>query len=339
MARVKFKPAAQKKFLIRIKKVSGLTWKNLADCCNINGRTLRDWAREKYTADRKRIFILSKKFKIPLEGVINSTIDDYWYVERGARLGGLARHKIYGLVGDIESRRKGGLVSQQRRRENPEKYRLLGCNIRKNFKITKYSEALAELAGIIMGDGGITNTQVRITLNKSTDRAYARFVLELIKQVIGETPSWVEYKSTICLTISGVSFVEELERIGLRRGNKALHQISFPVWISQKKKYRVACIRGLFDTDGGLYFHKHWVKGLGYRNLGFCFTNNSKPLIAEFAKTLSLLNLNFKKVKENRIYIYNLNEIIKFINIVGSNNKKNLQKLSFHLVNSKKLIN
>lgn len=337
MPRIKFKKTSQIKFLEEVQKELEVNWPRLAKILKVHPRCLSDWKRGKYTITEKVLKQCIKLTRGKVEVPPYKILPDFWSVEKAARKGGLVIAQRYGSFGTLEGRRKGGLISQQRRKENPEKYRLLGCKVRKNFKITKHSEALAELIGIIMGDGSITNTQVRITLNKNIDKGYARFVSKLIKKIIGEIPSWTEYQNTICLTVSGVSLVEELERRGLQRGNKVLNQISFPSWISQEKKYRIACIRGLFDTDGGLYFHRHRTKGLSYRNLGFCFTNNSKPLIDEFAKTLSLLNLNFKRVKENRIYIYDLNEIIRFINIVGSSNKKNLQKLSFHLIHSKKL--
>lgn len=70
--------------------------------------------------------------------------DDFWYVTKGARKGALRRLELYGDLGTPEGRRKGGINSQLRRKENPEKYRLLGCNLRKKFKIEKSSIEFAE---------------------------------------------------------------------------------------------------------------------------------------------------------------------------------------------------
>jgi len=339
MARIKFyKKTDQEIFLTQVGKISGLNRLELAKKLGVSTRTLSDWRRNKFNFSEKsfnQCLNLAKGIFIPKYKVLS----DFWNVKEAGRKGGLVMFKKYGGPGTTKGRIKGGKVSQKRRRQKPEKYKLLGCKVKKDFRLGIYSEKIAELVGIIIGDGSITNTQLRIYLSKIVDREYAKFVFNLIKETVKTIPSWTEYKNSICLTVSGVGMVEELERIGLKRGNKTIHQISFPNWIKRKKDYRIACVRGLFDTDGGLYFHRHTTKGRRYRNLGFCFTNYSKPIIDEFAKTLSLFNLNFKRVEGKRIYIYDINEVIRFIDVIGSNNRKNLQKLSFHLNSPKRLKN
>jgi hypothetical protein len=113
------------------------------------------------------------------------------------------------LLGTLESRIKGGKISQQRRRENPEKYRKLGCIVRKNFVVPKYSETFAELVGIILGDGAISRYQVRISLDSNRDKGYMPFVAGVMESQFGEFPSIAQAKGENCtnLTISGVNLV------------------------------------------------------------------------------------------------------------------------------------
>ena len=196
-------------------------------------------------------------------------VDDYWYVTKGARKGALKRMELYGSFGTEGGRRKGGINSQLRRRENPELYKLFGCNVRKEFKINQPSVLFAEAAGIILGDGGITDYQLRITLSSLVDGPYAAFVISLFKKVFGQEPSCRKCSccNSIDLTISGIGLIEELERWGFIKGDKVKHQVDFPDWILRNIEFQKACIRGLMDTDGGCYFHKHRSNGLMYKIL------------------------------------------------------------------------
>ena len=326
----------QKKFFKTIKTISGLKWSELSILCDVSERTLRDWARAKYTPLYEICNFLGAEFNIDLPSGFR-VLNPYWYIKKYARKGALMRQARYGLLGDKETRRKGGLVSQQRRRENPEKYRLLDCNVRKVLKEPlKPSPQLAELFGIILGDGGITKNQIRITLNRKTDRDYAGFVRKLMNKVFKEMPSISKRENVLSLTLSGIGLVEELERLGLRVGSKIVHQVAIPSWILENREYSKRCLRGLIDTDGGVYFHKHKIKGIKYVNFGLTFTNHSKPLIYGANKILNDNDFYPSIVQNKRIYIYNLSEIKRYFKIIKSNNQKHIKRLNFYLNNYKK---
>lgn len=329
MPRIKFKKGAQARFLLSLGRQSGLTWSELAKRIRIHSRSLQDWRREKYTisekAFKKLLALGEGKIAIPAYEVL----PDFWSVEKAAHRGGLVVAEKYGGPGTPEGRRRGGRMSQEQRRRNPEKYRQLGCNVRKIFVKPPYSEELAELIGILLGDGAINNYQVRVTLNRNVDRKYAIFVRNLMRNVLGERPSFMERNedNTISLTISGAGLVEVLEQIGLRRGNKVAHQVDFPEWLRSKRSYEIACVRGLFDTDGGLYFH-HKVQRV---YLGWCFASASKPLLQSVMNVLLSLGFNVKKAGERKIYMYSLEHILRYMHVVGSHNPKNADKVALRI--------
>ena len=333
MSRILFKNGNQSQFLINIKQLSKLNTDQLALLCSVSPRTFRDWLRGKYTISDGALSALKHKLEIRIPKDIE-IIDDYWYVTKGARKGALRRMELYGHLGTEEGRRKGGRNSQLRRRENPEIYKLLGCNLRKEFKVNNPSTLFAEAAGIILGDGGMTDNQLRITVSSLVDGPYATFIISLFKKVFGEKPS--SRKCSCCnsidLTISGVELIEELERWGFVRGDKIKHQVDFPEWIWGNIEFQKACVRGLMDTDGGCYFHKHKTNGLVYRNFGMCFANESLPLITSVSKILNSLSIKFSIAKAGtRIYIYSLTEIKKYFTLIGSNNPKNIKKFNEYL--------
>jgi len=331
MARIKFKHGEQKRFFEKVLARSGLSTCEIVKRYSIGLRSFNDWRREKYNADYKIVVALSKDFHIGLYNV--KKLDNYWYTKNSSSIGGKIRYKLYGPLGTIEDRKKGGRISQNRRREDPEKYRRMGCNVKKVFTCPLYSEKLAEVVGIILGDGSISNYQTRVTLNRKVDKNYAIFVKGLIKHVFGENPSVMERVkyNTIELTISGVGLVEVLEQLGLRRGNKIMHQICFPKWILDSSQYRIACVRGLFDTDGGLYFHKKGFK----KYLGWCFSSFSKPLLKNVMETLLSLGFNVKKSGDHKLYIYNSEDISRYMSVVGSSNSKNSAKMKLWIKQDK----
>jgi hypothetical protein len=114
-----------------------------------------------------------------------------------------------------------------------------------------------------------------------------------------------------------------LEGVGMQRGDKIRNQVSFPQWIRENPAYSVACVRGLFDTDGGLYFHKKRQRNY----LGWCFASFSEPLLFDVMNTLQKLGFNVKKSGAYKLYIYSSKNISRYFEVVGSHNPKNIVKL------------
>ncbi len=294
MSRIQLLREDQTLFFDRLKKKSNRSWEDLGSFLGVSGRTLHDWQKGKYTVPEKIVYTIHRKFRIPLPR-FKKILDDHWYVLKGAYQGAMRRQELYGPVATPEGRKKGGQISQQRRKEDPEKYRALGCMVRKDFPPLYRTEALAEIVGIILGDGAITNTQVRISLDRKVDRAYAVFVSKLMHSVFHEKPSWTERENVITLTISGMDLVNALESIGMRRGDKVAHQVGIPSWIYTQINFQKACVRGLMDTDGGVYFHHHVSGGYRYRSFGLSFGNHSTPLITGVDRILRRLKFNVKQ--------------------------------------------
>ena len=320
----------QKKFFRDIKVISELSSIKLGALCGVSRKTFDDWARAKYTTPYTTVNFLSKKFKITLPSKFQS-LEPYWYVKKYARRGALARQKIYGSLGNSETRRKGGIISQQRRRENPEKYRLLGCSVRKSIKPLKASPELAELFGILLGDGAITNYQIRVTLHSTVDKEYAGFVGNLMRLVFGYEPSITRRENVFDITLSSVALVESLEVMGLKRGSKVKNQISIPSWILRNRLYSKLCLRGLMDTDGGVYFHNHKVNSRSYVNFGLTFGNHSRPILMGVKKILENYNFQPSMAENRKVYIYKLSEIKRYFQIIGSSNPKHVNRLEHYL--------
>jgi hypothetical protein len=325
--RIKLTQADQQRFFRNVKIASGASWQELARPYRISDRTLRDWSRGLYTPDYKIFISLSRRFNIPTPPNI-TLLERYWYIPQAASLGGLARYEKHGAPGTVESRRKGGKISQFRRHKNPKYYGELGCKVQKVLPPLKHSGDLAELCGILLGDGGLTDGQVRVTLHRTLDAKYGKYVALVMQDVFGERPTYSERQNVLCLTLSGVELVRRLEQVGLRRGNKIIHQVRVPNWITKNKYYERACLRGLMDTDGCVYTHRHTVLNKKYKHAGLTFTNHSLPLVQAMYQGMQRCSLNVKHSGPWKIFIYNRKDVTRYFKLIGSHNPKHLGK--FH---------
>ena len=90
-------------------------------------------------------------------------------------------------------------------------------------------------------------------------------------------------------------------------------------------EYSAACLRGLMDTDGGVFLHKYRVNGKIYSYKKICFTNRSVPLLDFVEETLLRLGFNPKKilkVENKKVWLYNSNEVEEYLGLVGTSNQR-----------------
>ncbi|MBU1727182.1 MAG: hypothetical protein KJ880_06095 [Candidatus Omnitrophica bacterium] len=330
MSRLLFEEGEQRKFLIKVRQSTGLAWKELAGVCNISTRTLRDWVNEESKIRHDAAVILCKiaTMKFPRT---KGLLPEYWNVRNAARLGGISRHRKYGNFGTFEGRRRGGVKSQEKFHSNPAYAESIGVKVRKKIAIPAESELLAEFIGIMLGDGGITRNQIKITFNRTTDALYSKFVQEVISKLFGVDSTIIRKKSDKGddVLVSSVNLVEFLVKKGLRVGSKIRNNVDIPEWVFRKKIYMIGCLRGLVDTDGSVYLYKHRVNGKDYLNFSICFTNHSGPLLASLFNLL--LRLGFNPVKtSSRVYLHKNVDIIKYFDIIKPSNPKHSSKYKIY---------
>ncbi len=325
--RIFFPKGKQKKFIINAKNKLGLSWDELAKLLGISVRNLIDWKNEKISMPFNVVKIICRKTKIKTPKNIEVR-EKFWYVKKGARLGGLSVYKKYGKVGgDSEYRKK-------KWREWWEKTGKFNLRLLPNktlpFKNPEISKELAEFIGIMLGDGGISRYQITITLHDKDDLKYSKFVLKLMKKLFGINPSVYhsKKKSVNTLVISRSKLIKFLTgRIGLKIGNKIKQQIDIPNWIKKDKKLKIACLRGLMDTDGCLVIHKYKVKNKEYRYKKLDFCSASQSLIKSVMKILK--EFDFKpRLSHNgkNIWIDKQDEVKRYFAVIKSNNPKHISR-------------
>lgn len=249
--------------------------------------------------------------------------EDFW-TKKYARKGALARLKKYGPPGTPKGRRKGGLISQQKRRENPDYYRKIGVIVRGKIRIPKFTLQLAEFFGTVLGDGSLTRDQCSIYFNMKKDVEYAEYVEKKIQKLFKYNPyKFIREKyGVIILLTSGRNLIDFLVDNGLKIGNKVKQQVVVPSWIQKNYKFSLMCLRGLMDTDGGVFTHRYKVNGKEYAYQKICFTNKSHPLLDFVYDILKKIGLTPKYQGDRRVWLYCQEEVKKYLKIVGTSNPR-----------------
>jgi len=208
------------------------------------------------------------------------------------------------------------------------------------------SEKLAELLGNSMGDGSLEyakRKRFQLRGHETEDREhYQKFIIPTFNEIIalplaGKTVGTItdHKRNSYGISIESKVVVEFLKNHGLPTGDKK--ELSIPVWIRQNEKFLKAFLRGLFDTDGSIYFSKNYsAKSNHHKATRLVLGMTSKKLINQIHK--SLLSMGFHpylikpfKSKTNKRYAYRVQiskkeDIIKWVEEIGFSNSKHMTK-------------
>jgi len=305
-----------------------ISFEEAATLCNLSERTIRDWHREKFSVDLKALRELCRKTKTSFPSNVKLK-DDYWYTVNGSSAGGIAVFKKYGRIGGDSEYRKKKWYEWWEREGKYKDHPIINTPL--PIKKPRKSKALAEFVGIVLGDGGISKSQISISFNSKDEKEYAKFVKSLIRRLFDVyvgTCFDKEYLS-FDLLISRIKLIHFcIEKLDLKRGNKVKQQVDIPEWIKQNKSYLIACVRGLMDTDGCAFTHRYRVNGKLYSYKKLAFKNSSYPLIRsvyDFLKNILLLHPRISKdFKEVRIE--SKRDVEKYFQLIGFHNPKNLKR-------------
>lgn len=190
----------------------------------------------------------------------------------------------------------------------------------------KFSENLAELFGILLGDGGVEKYFVRIYLNRIADKGYSRHLILLIRKLFPKVKVTCldrEKRGTEEVQISSVDICNYFRKIGF---DSKLRTI--PAWIVDDIQFTKAAIRGLFDTEGsvGVKFYRGKRGICIYKQL--TVTNKNKNILNFLEEGLKRLQYRPTEKSEKNIYISNRKDIERYFMEIGTNNPKLKKKFS-----------
>jgi intein/homing endonuclease len=331
--RIKFaQKGVQGKFILDSKRLSKMTWAVLSGKIGVHPRTVTDWSREKLRMSFPAAKEISKVsgISIPVPHTIVSWEE---HLRSISSKGGRARLKKYGIVSSNEKYRKEkweewwNAVGQYRK--NPLGYKSL-------VKINKPNKniLLAEFVGIMLGDGGVNQYNITITLS-SKEKDYLGYVEQVVKKLFRVTVR-IHFHTdakAVTLSVDRKQLVDFCKSIGLTQGNKIKKGIDIPKWIKINKSFAKVCIKGLFDTDGCFYINSYRVNNKVYRYFKIAFVSASTKLLSSTQELLD--NCGIKSVISLRkggeggdVRIVGAEDVSTYIKLIGSSNSKHLTKIS-----------
>lgn len=294
----------------------------IATLCGCSERTVRDWQREKHPINAACLKKLARATKLPAPK--HTARSRYAHAAEAGKKGWRAVQRKYGRIPLDEARRQSGWKAwwQKTGRHNV-------ADILKPRSIyaPEKSVELAEYIGIMMGDGGLSKYQATVTLHHIDDREYGIFVVKLIQKLFRVIPATYHDArgSVISIVVSRAALVKLLHRLGLPIGNKVAQQFDIPPWIKKKKSYSIACMRGLFDTDGSVFTHRYRVKGKSYAYIKLGFSSHSQPLLISVGKILSAHGMK-PRLTVNAVRLESQADVQTYFKLIGSHNPKHLKK-------------
>lgn len=325
--RLIFPSGEQALFLTTAKERLSLSWPKFARSIEVHPRVLNDWKREVGSMSAiagERITDITG-IKLP----DNVRLEEpFWYTSSGGKKSGRLLYEKNGSVGGDSQYRK--LQWQKWWEETGYKNNLGSFAEQKGISIPLPSEQLAELAGIILGDGGITSRQIKITLDSLNDNDYIAYVTELFIDLFGVVPS-IRKNATaraIDIVISRTKLVEFWERMGIPHGNKTKRQADIPLWIKKSEEFQVACVRGLMDTDGCIFNECHTIKGKKYCYPRISFVNRSQPLLNSVCEILTNRGFGAKIRGGRAVTLEKREDVIRYFTVVGTHNPKHAKRFA-----------
>lgn len=210
-------------------------------------------------------------------------------------------------------------------------------------------EGLSEFCGAMMGDGWIQNDERCLFLagDPVDDRDYYdNHIIPLVsKMIVPVCPKEFTYWGVYGIGIYHKKIIRQLLKVGLMKGKKVANT-HIPMWIMKSNKnVKIAFLRGVFDTDGGISMQKDYTKYADSFNANYHTKSRirivsiSKKMIAGLSEILEFLNFRFVmrerkggfKCNRNNsssyyIEINSIKDVHRFFNEVKPNNYKHITK-------------
>ncbi|MFH1916967.1 MAG: LAGLIDADG family homing endonuclease [Nanoarchaeota archaeon] len=186
----------------------------------------------------------------------------------------------------------------------------------------RVNKDLSELIGILAGDGHISakNHEVSVSGHLHKDYQYMTETVIPLFQNLFSCRIHIkthEKNNNIRCIINSIRLAQYLvNNFQLPQGRKK-GKLHIPKSLRKNKDFLIAYIRGLFDTDGSVYFRRNQpVVSIISRDPVFLNEIKSALKMLKYSPSLSGKN----------IYLYRKEDVKRFFNHIQPHNKKHLQQ-------------
>jgi len=184
--------------------------------------------------------------------------------------------------------------------------------IRVNYPLFKKSGDLAELIGVILGDGNISKfprTECLTIASNANNKGFIQRYSLLIKKVFAKKPV-INKPHNGCIKIR-IYQKQISRRLGVPTGSRSKTEISIPRWVLKNRSFLLKYLRGLYEAEGSFCVHRPTYT---YK---FLFSNRNESLLNNVYQALKILEFHPHKSKyqiqiSKRKEVYKIKDLLKF---------------------------
>ncbi len=163
---------------------------------------------------------------------------------------------------------------------------------------------MAYVIGLSIGDGNLSNSNNRATrLRITCDLGYPNLIKtirESLQKLLPDNKVSVARRKAKALDVYCYSnHLESILGWKAKNGSKFMQNVRVPDWIKENRNYSVECLRGLFQTDGSIYYDR------GYKMVNFT------TIIKDLANDVMIMVQNLDFVP--KIYKISVTKTPKYI--------------------------
>jgi len=206
-------------------------------------------------------------------------------------------------------------------------------------ELLKINSELCELVGAFIGDGylskyGKNGIVVGLTGNAILDEEYLKIhLVSIVKRHFPSAKPSFSYRkdeNTLQVRFYSKKLAQFLLSLGFMPGIKT-RTVKIPSIIEQDKQLLYATIRGIFDTDGCLFFDNRKKYEKPYPRITIQVA--SIALIIQLEKHLSsefslYVDKSNRDGKRNTLEIYGHEQLERFLKQIGFSNKRHMSKVA-----------
>lgn len=186
--------------------------------------------------------------------------------------------------------------------------------IKTNYPPLRESGDLAELIGVILGDGHIgkfPRTEGLTISSNSNNHGFIERYSKLVAKLFNKQPYIAKVSRLINCTRIRIYQKDISRRLGIPAGKRGKIKIEIPGWILKEKIFLIRWLRGLYEAEGSFCIHKPTYT---YK---FLFSNRNISLLKGVYQALKILGFHphkslYKIQISKREEVYKIKNLLKF---------------------------
>lgn len=159
---------------------------------------------------------------------------------------------------------------------------------RTKFPPLKKDGDLAELIGVVLGDGHIERfprTERLLIFSNSNNKGFVKRYTRLVETIFQKKTYVYEQNGQNCTRIS--LYEKNIsKRLGIPTGSRKDIVVTVPAWILRKRAHVLRYLRGLYEAEGSHSIH------LPTSTHKFVFSNTNQSMLKNVVKLLRMLKLS-----------------------------------------------